>query len=63
MLVLHTAVSTWPVIIPVMVLPDGRNLLRSQFVFGTLDLTAAALLSCAVRVKVNDFRSAPCPTP
>ena len=43
-LVLHTAVNAWSLIIPVMVLPDGSNLRPFQIVVGILVLTAAALL-------------------
>ncbi len=43
-LVLHTAVNAWSLIIPVMVLPDGSNLRPFQIVVGLLALTAVALL-------------------
>ncbi len=43
-LVLHTAVNAWPLIIPVMVLPDGSNLRPFQIVVGILVLTAVSLL-------------------
>jgi hypothetical protein len=43
-LVLHTAVNAWLMIIPVTVLPDGSNLRMTQFVVGILVLTAVALL-------------------
>lgn len=43
-LVLHTAVNAWSLIIPVMVLPDGSNLRPFQIVVGILVLTAIALL-------------------
>lgn len=43
-LVLHTAVNAWSLIIPVMVLPDGSNLQAFQIVVGILVLTAIALL-------------------
>jgi membrane protease YdiL (CAAX protease family) len=43
-LVLHTAVNAWSLIIPVMVLPDGSNLRPFQIVVGLLVLTAVALL-------------------
>ncbi|MEO7105276.1 MAG: hypothetical protein ABIZ09_02790 [Rhodoferax sp.] len=43
-LVLHTAVNAWSLIIPVMVLPDGSNLRPFQIVVGILVLTAVALL-------------------
>ncbi len=43
-LVLHTAVNAWSMIIPVMVLPDGSNLRPFQIVVGILVLTAVALL-------------------
>ena len=43
-LVLHTAVNAWSLIIPVMVLPDGSNLRPFQIVVGILALTAVALL-------------------
>ncbi|QCB45566.1 type II CAAX endopeptidase family protein [Hydrogenophaga sp. PAMC20947] len=45
-LVLHTAVNAWSLIIPVMLLPDGSNLRPFQLVVGMLVLTAAALLCC-----------------
>ena len=43
-LVLHTAVNAWSLIIPVMVLFDGSNLRPFQIVVGILVLTAVALL-------------------
>jgi len=43
-LVLHTAVNAWSLIIPVMVLTDGSNLRPFQIVVGILRLTAVALL-------------------
>lgn len=43
-LVLHTAVNAWSLIIPVMVLPDGSNLRPFQIVVGILVLAAIALL-------------------
>jgi len=43
-LVLHTTVNAWLMIVPVTVLPDGSNLRLSQFVVGILVLTAVALL-------------------
>ena len=43
-LVLHTAVNTWSLIIPVMVRPDGSNQRPFQIVVGILVLTAVALL-------------------
>jgi len=43
-LVLHTAVNAWLMIIPVTVLPDGSNLRISQFVVGILVLAATLLL-------------------
>ena len=43
-LMLHTAVNAWLMIIPVTVLPDSSNLRLSQFVVGTLVLTAVVLL-------------------
>ncbi len=43
-LVLHTAVNAWFLVIPVMVLPDGSNLRPFQIVVGLLVLTAGALL-------------------
>jgi len=43
-LVLHTAVNAWSLIIPVMVLPDGSNLRPFQIVVGILVLTAIVLL-------------------
>lgn len=55
-LVLHTAVNAWSLIIPVMVLPDGSNLRPFQIVVGILVLTAAGLLCWGDRVpeKVMD---------
>jgi len=49
-LVLHTAVDAWALIIPVMALPDGSNLRPFQIVVGTLVLTAIALLFHGGRV-------------
>lgn len=43
-LVLHTAVNAWPMIIPVMVQPDGSNLRPFQIVVGIQVLAAVALL-------------------
>lgn len=43
-LMLHTAVNAWSMIIPVMVLPDGSNLRAFQIVVGILVVTALALL-------------------
>ena len=43
-LVLHTAVNAWSLIIPVMVLPDGSNLRPFQIVVGILVLAAVVLL-------------------
>ena len=43
-LVLHTAVNAWSLIIPVMVLPDGSNLRPFQIVVGILVMVAGALL-------------------
>ncbi len=43
-LVLHTAVNAWSMIIPVMVQPDGSNLRPFQIVVGIQVLTAIALL-------------------
>ena len=43
-LVLHTSVNAWSLIIPVMVLFDGSNLRPFQIVVGILVLTAVALL-------------------
>jgi membrane protease YdiL (CAAX protease family) len=43
-LVLHTAVNAWSLVIPVMVLPDGSNLRPFQLVVGILVLVAAVLL-------------------
>ena len=48
-LVLHTAVNAWSLIIPVMVLPDGSNLRPFQTVVGILILTAVALLCSGER--------------
>ena len=42
--VLHTTVNAWLMIVPVTVLPDGSNLRLTQFVIGILVLTAVALL-------------------
>ena len=41
---LHTAVNAWPMIIPVMVQPDGSNLRPFQIIVGKLVLSAIALL-------------------
>ncbi len=49
-LVLHTAVNAWPMVIPVVVLPDGSNLRPFQFVVGILVLAAVALLCRGERV-------------
>jgi len=49
-LVLHTAVNAWSLIIPVMVLPDGSNLRPFQIVVGIQVLTAVALLSFGGRL-------------
>jgi hypothetical protein len=43
-LVLHTAVNAWSLVIPVMVLPDGSNLRPFQLVVGILVLAALLLL-------------------
>ncbi len=43
-LMLHTAVNAWSLIIPVMVLPDGSNLRLFQIVVGILVMVAGALL-------------------
>jgi hypothetical protein len=43
-LVLHTAVNAWLMIVPVRMLPDGSNLRLTQFVVGILVLTSVALL-------------------
>lgn len=48
-LVLHTAVNAWSMIIPVMVLADRSNLRPFQIVVGILVLTAVALLSIGER--------------
>ena len=42
-LVLHTAINAWALIIPVMVLPDGSNLRPFQIVVGLLVLSATVL--------------------
>ena len=52
-LVLHTAVNAWSLIIPVMVLPDGSNLRPFQIVVGILVLAAVALL-CIREPKYPD---------
>ena len=49
-LVLHTAVNAWSLIMPVMVLPDGGNLRPFQTVVGILVLSAACLLCWGKRV-------------
>ncbi|MEP6969400.1 MAG: type II CAAX endopeptidase family protein [Betaproteobacteria bacterium] len=49
MLVLHTAVNAWSLIIPVMVLPDSSNLRPFQIVVGILELSAVALLALGER--------------
>jgi hypothetical protein len=43
-LVLHTAVNAWSMVIPVMVMPDGSNLRPFQLVVGILVLVAVMLL-------------------
>lgn len=43
-LMLHTAVNAWSLVIPVMVMPDGSNLRPFQFVVGILVVTALALV-------------------
>jgi membrane protease YdiL (CAAX protease family) len=43
-LVLHTAINAWLMIIPVTVLPDGSNLRLTQFVVGILVMVGGALL-------------------
>ncbi len=43
-LVLHTAVNAWSLVIPVMVLPDGSNLRPFKLVVGILVLAALLLL-------------------
>ncbi|MDD2880460.1 MAG: CPBP family intramembrane metalloprotease [Rhodoferax sp.] len=43
-LVLHTAVNAWSLVIPVMVLPDGSNLRPFQLVVGILVFAALLLL-------------------
>jgi membrane protease YdiL (CAAX protease family) len=43
-LILHTAVNAWPLVIPVMVMPNGSNLRPFQFVVGMLVFTALLLL-------------------
>lgn len=43
-LVLHTAVNAWFMVIPVMVMPDGSNLRPFQWVVGILVLLAVMLL-------------------
>lgn len=55
-LVLHTAVNAWFLIIPVMVLADGSNLRPFQIVVGMLVRTAVALLCSGTPVpnKVID---------
>ena len=49
-LVLHTAVNAWSLVIPVMVLPDGSNLRPFQIVVGILVLTAITLLCRSERL-------------
>ncbi len=49
-LVLHTAINAWFLVIPVMVLPDGSNLRPFRIVVGSLVLTAVALLWRGERV-------------
>ena len=49
-LVLHTAVNGWALIIPVMVLPDGSNLRPFQIVVGILVVAALALLFSGERL-------------
>ena len=55
-LVLHTAVNAWSLIIPVMVLPDGSNLRPFQIVIGILVLTAVALLVLGERSSSKVLR-------
>ena len=43
-LVLHTAVNAWSLVIPVMVLPDGSNLRPFQLVVGILVFVALLLM-------------------
>ena len=43
-LILHTAVNAWSLIVPVMVMPDGSNLRPFQLVVGILVLVAVVLL-------------------
>lgn len=50
-LVLHTAVNAWSLIIPVRVLPDGSNLRPFQIVVGILVLTAVSLLLRGERIS------------
>ena len=52
-LMLHTAVNAWLMIVPVTVLPDGSNLRLSQFVVGILVLTAVVLLLRGGRTPNN----------
>lgn len=57
-LVLHTAVNAWSLVIPVMVLADGSNLRPFQIVVGMLVVTAVALLFSGEPVpkKVMTFK-------
>ena len=43
-LMLHTAVNAWSLVIPVMVMPDGSNLRPFQWVVGILVVVALLLL-------------------
>lgn len=47
LLILHTAVNAWPLIIPVMGIPDGSKLRPFQLVVSILVPVAAVLLFSA----------------
>lgn len=52
-LVLHTAVNAWSLVIPVMVLPDGSNLRPFQLVVGILVFVALLLLRKGAGTEIN----------
>lgn len=52
-LVLHTAVNAWSLVIPVMVLPDGSNLRPFQLVVGILVFVALLLLRQGAVAEIN----------
>jgi membrane protease YdiL (CAAX protease family) len=54
-LVLHTAVNAWPLVIPVMVMPDGSNLRSFGLVVGIL-ATMALTLMVTTGTEENPYR-------